>query len=67
MVVSHCPEELVNRYEREKLAVRFWTWIAWRLPRRLVYWAVIRAATKPPEGNVYPADRTASEILKTWP
>jgi len=45
---------------RERLAI----WCAWRLPRRVVYWAVIRAAVAPREGN--PAERTAAEILTAW-
>jgi len=29
---------------------KVWIWLAWRLPRRLVYWCVIRVATHEPTG-----------------
>ena len=25
---------------------RFWMWLAWRLPKRLLYWATARAGTE---------------------
>lgn len=27
---------------------RFWMWLAWNLPRRLVYWCAIRVGTHEP-------------------
>lgn len=41
---------------------KFWIWLAWHLPVRLVYWCVIRAAVKV-EPQEYPGDKTAREML----
>lgn len=30
---------------------RFWGWVAWRLPRRLVYWAAIRLGAEATTGQ----------------
>lgn len=38
--------------------------IVWRLPRRVVYWCVVRAALVV-EPNSYPGDVTAEQMLKT--
>lgn len=48
---------------------RFWMWLAWRLPRRLVYWAYIRVAAEATT-EAFP-DRTPFEVslmdgLKAW-
>lgn len=43
--------------------------IAWSLPRWLVYWVLIRAATRDKRGNVYPLnpiDRDIKGILDDW-
>jgi hypothetical protein len=40
-------------------------WVAWHLPRWLVYWATIRLTTWQVQGN--PADRPVIEALKAWP
>jgi len=43
--------------------------VAWMLPRRLVYWAAIRAtahATAPPYGNTEVPAIPAMEVLRRW-
>lgn len=37
--------------------------IIWRLPRRVVYWCVVRAAVKV-EPNTDPSDVTAAQMLE---
>jgi hypothetical protein len=48
---------------------RFWMWIAWRLPRPLVYWASIRllarATVKEYSGQEVPKLK-ALEALQRW-
>lgn len=44
--------------ERAKVA------LVWRLPRWLIYWAVIRAAVKDESGN--PGEITAEMMLRRW-
>lgn len=39
--------------------------LIWRLPRRVVYWCVVRAAVKV-EPNEYPGEVTALEMLEEW-
>jgi hypothetical protein len=39
------------------------TGIVWRLPRKIVYWSVVRAACAV-EPNEYPGDVTAERMLK---
>ncbi len=46
-------------YTSDKIAA----WFAWHLPKRIVYWAVIRAASET-ERYFYPGDVTAMEMLK---
>jgi hypothetical protein len=44
-------------------------WIAWRLPKRLVYWAAVRLvahATQGVYGNTVVPDLTAMEALRRW-
>jgi len=41
---------------------RFWMWLAWRLPRRLVYWCAIRVGTYEPP-NLTPDDFAKWEIV----
>jgi hypothetical protein len=31
-------------YQRQKRSERFWTFLAWKLPNKLAYWAYIRVA-----------------------
>lgn len=40
-------------------------WFIWRLPKRVVYWCVIRAAVEV-EPNYSPAGVTAEEMLKKF-
>jgi hypothetical protein len=40
--------------------------VAWRLPRRLVYWTVIRAAVAAAGNDRNPADVTSSDMLNTF-
>jgi hypothetical protein len=30
---------------------KFWSWLAWRLPKRLVYWAAIRLIANATQGK----------------
>ena len=41
---------------------QFWFWLAWRVPARLVYFCVVRAAVET-EPKDYPGDKTALEML----
>jgi hypothetical protein len=43
---------------------RIWIWLAWHLPRPLVYWAAIRLATW--NWKLGPDDRSVSEALRSW-
>lgn len=48
---------------------RFWIWLAWKLPRRLCYWASIRlmsAATVGPWSNQNVPELTAVDALIRW-
>lgn len=48
---------------------RFWIWLAWRLPRRLVYFAAIRFgahATTGEHGNTVVPDLTYMDALERW-
>jgi hypothetical protein len=47
-----------------ELVEKFWTWLAWRLPRGLVYWCAIRVLT---DGHALgPDERKVSEALQAW-
>lgn len=39
-------------------------WIVWRLPRSVVYWAMIRAANETRED--YPAEQIVLDVLERW-
>ncbi len=44
-------------------------WLAWHLPKRVVYHACVRAwahGTTPPYGDTVAPDVTAGEIVKRW-
>lgn len=44
-------------------------WLAWRLPRRVVYWAMIRGAahaTTGPWGHEETPGVTITELLQRW-
>lgn len=46
-----------------------WNWIAWRLPRKLVYFATIRAwahGTTGKWGHVEAPAALASDVVKRW-
>lgn len=48
---------------------RFYIWLAWALPRRLVYWCSIRlisAATVPPYGDQVVPELTAMTAIDRW-
>lgn len=48
---------------------RFWFWLAWRLPRRLVYFAVIRAwahGTTGQWGDTEAPGLRVDEALQRW-
>lgn len=49
---------------------RFWIWLAWRLPRRLTYWAYVRVATfgttVPPLSSMNPAEQTILQPMQRW-
>jgi hypothetical protein len=51
------------------MSVRVWTWLAWKLPKQLIYWATIRAGvhatTGSHSGQVVP-ELYFSEVLQRW-
>jgi hypothetical protein len=67
MKLSHLRIEA--RYQRAKLAEKFWTGLAWKLPDRLAYWATIRvlayATTGKYGGQVVP-ELYAVDALERW-
>lgn len=54
--------ELVWWWQRVEEKVLMW--LAWHLPRGVVYWAAIRLMTLGCLGS--PADRTCAEALQAW-
>ena len=52
---------MMIRYEIEKLREKVLTWIAWKLPRPVAYWATIRVATFNYDGN--PGERSVLDAL----
>lgn len=51
------------------LLERLLMWFAWKLPRRLVYWTVVRAtvhATTGPYSSVIAPDVRAQDVLERW-
>ncbi len=53
----------------ETMFDKFWMWLAWLLPRRLVYWASIRlisAATVNQYSNTVVPDLSALDAIKRW-
>lgn len=55
------------RYERRREALAFW--LAWKLPKRVVYLALIRAwahATTGDYGTTDATTITANEMVKRW-
>lgn len=48
---------------------RFWTWLAWRLPRKLAYWATIRVGANATTGkysNQVVPELAFTDVLKRW-
>jgi len=48
---------------------RFWIWVAWKLPRPLVYWCAIRVnayATTGDYGHLIVSELLAMDALKRW-
>ena len=48
--------------------IGFWKWLAWRLPKSLVYWASIRlsvAAARAPDAEPMP-ELTCVEAARIW-
>lgn len=48
---------------------RFWTWLAWKLPRPLVYWATIRCGAHATTGrwsNQIVPETTLPDLLQRW-
>jgi hypothetical protein len=48
---------------------RFWMWLAWRLPRRLIYWCAIRlisAATVGKHADTVVPELSAMDALARW-
>ena len=48
---------------------RLWTWIAWRLPKTLVYWSAMRIgahATQGKYGNQIVPELTFMDALERW-
>ncbi len=46
-----------------------WRWIAWRMPRRLVYWAFVRVwatATTGPYLSENPSSTTCVQASERW-
>jgi hypothetical protein len=47
----------------------FWIWLAWKLPRPLVYWCAIRLMAKATTGEYAsesPSELLAMTALKKW-
>ena len=56
-------------HKGEKWTWRVWAWIAWRLPRKLVYWAAIRLlshATVGKYGDQIVPELLAMDALGRW-
>lgn len=48
---------------------KFWQWLAWKLPRRLAYWACVRVmifASSGKYGNQNPMTVSVSDIMSRW-
>jgi hypothetical protein len=51
------------------LKERFWSWLAWRLPRRLVYWSAVRLfsrATVKEYSETEPGKLLVVKALQRW-
>ena len=49
---------------RDRLAMA----VAWRLPRRLIYWVLVRAGSLHRDGVPadWPGDRRVEELMREW-
>ena len=56
---------MMMQYEVEKLRERLLTWIVWKLPQSVVYWATVRVAVFDHDGN--PGERTILDVLNGFP
>lgn len=56
--------QVLWRFERRRIAEKVVTWIAWRLPRSVAYWAYVRVATE--GANEYPGDQKVYEPMQRW-
>lgn len=49
---------------------RFVIWLAWKLPRRLAYWAYVRVAThgtnEPPWSHINPGEQLVIQPMERW-
>ena len=48
---------------------KFYTWVTWKLPKKLVYWCAVRLmawATQGQWGNQSPNDVNIMDALKRW-
>lgn len=51
------------------MAEKFWIWLAWKLPKGLVYWCAVRVhghATMPPWGDQVVTDLTVMVAADRW-
>ena len=54
---------------KTELLEKIVTWVAWHLPKNLVYWAFIRLAahaTTGKYGNTHPDELSVMEALNRW-
>lgn len=49
---------------------KMWEWIAYRLPKRVLYWAVVRAtayvSTRPPHARTVASEITAFDVMEHY-
>jgi len=56
--------EIEDQWETGRLQEKLVIWLAWHLPKRVVYWAFIRVATY--DYQFDPGGRTVSHALDRW-
>lgn len=52
----------VYRWRKDGL----WRWLAWKMPRSLVYWCGIRLASQEVYSSTHPDDIGAIDALRKW-
>ena len=60
---------MIDKEPKNQILDRFWQWLAWRLPRRLVMWCTIRLiahATRGDYSNQIVPDLMAMDALYRW-